>query len=494
MSDPVRFRIDVHLLDSSYHASALDRSGAEWPPHPYRLFCALVSVADEHDPVQDAALTWLEEQPPPTVRVPARSVEAAEPRRAWVPTNAVERKRPGHAVLPGRICGGQPKQWPQRNLAEPMVSFIWPQCPPPGVHAVLQDLLTRIGYFGRASGHALLTAVRVGEEKVAPVGGRWHKWSPASRAAKDVEFLRAPYPGFLTCLRRAHDEGQRAFQQARPHAYQLIGIESADSKDTVVEGPYADLIPFAFPSGMSLDPSLTLKVTSSLRSKVSGILSAAGHDVDQMIAVHGHKPAGDHRRVCAFMALPFVGHRHADGRLRGVGIALPRDLDPAHRKALLAVLLRFGGGLRKLSVPTLSRPIPLSYAGVGDTVQSTLQAVRAERWTTPSIQWTTALPMVLDHFPRRTPNGIETSVATSCVLAGFPEPRSVEVLRRGAYLPGAPELPPDALRRKAGERPLLSRHVRLHFAEPVTGPLILGSKKSYGLGLCVPVAARGGAA
>lgn len=488
------FRIDVHLLDSAYHASALDRSNAEWPPHPFRLFCALVSVADANDPMQDAALTWLEEQPPPTVRVPARSVEAAEPRQAWVPTNAVERKRPGHTLLPGRISGGQPKHWPQRNLAEPMVSFSWPQCPTPSVHAVLQLLLSRVAYLGRASGHAMLNATMVDGEKGATLGDAWREWSPAAREAKSVEFLRTPYPGLLARLRRAHDEGQRAFQQARPHPYQLVGVERDVPKVTVVDGPYADLLTFAFPSGFSLDPALTLAVASSLRSKVSGMLSEAGHDVDAMIAVHGHKPPGDERRVCAFMTMPFVGHRHADGRLRGVGLALPHDLDPAHRKALLAVLLRLGGGLRKLSVPTVSRPVPLSYVGAGDTVQSALKAVRSERWTAASTQWSTALPMVLDHFPKRTPDGIEASVATSCILAGFPEPRSVEVLHRGAYLPGAPDLPPYALRRKSGERPLLSRHVRLRFAEPVAGPVVLGSKKNYGLGLCMPVPARDGTA
>ncbi|MDW4917726.1 type I-U CRISPR-associated protein Csb2 [Streptomyces californicus] len=486
------FRIDVHLLDSSYQASTLDRSAAEWPPHPFRLFCALVSVADANDPVQDAALMWLEEQLPPTVRVPARSVEAAEPRQAWVATNAVERKKPAHAVLPGRIAGGQPKHWPQRNLAEPMVSFIWPQCPSPGIYAVLQLLLSRIGYFGRATGHAQLNATMVDAEQQMPVGDRWREWSPAARGAKHVEFLRAPYQGLLDRLRRAHDEGQRAFQQARPHPYQLVGIEREAPKAKVVDGPYADLLTFAFPSGFSLDPALTLAVASSLRSKVSGMLCAAGHDVDSMIAVHGHKPTGDERGVCAFMAMPFVGHRHADGRLRGVGVALPRDLDPAHRKALLAVLLRLGGGLRKLSVPTVSRPVPVAYVSAGDTVQSALKAVRSERWTTPSTQWSTALPMVLDRFPKRTRDGIEVSVATSCVLAGFPEPRSVEVLHRGAYLPGAPDLPAYALRRKSGERPLLSRHVRLRFSEPVTGPVVLGSKKNYGLGLCVPALAREG--
>ncbi|WP_331753874.1 type I-U CRISPR-associated protein Csb2 [Streptomyces sp. NBC_00826] len=86
------FRIDVHLLDPSYQASTLDRGAAEWPPHPYRVFCGLVSVADPRDPVQDAALQWLEQQPAPTVRVPEHTAEAEAPRGAWVPTNAVEKK------------------------------------------------------------------------------------------------------------------------------------------------------------------------------------------------------------------------------------------------------------------------------------------------------------------------------------------------------------------------------------------------------------------
>ncbi|WP_331732320.1 type I-U CRISPR-associated protein Csb2 (plasmid) [Streptomyces avidinii] len=59
------FRITVHLLDPVYQASTLDRGAAEWPPHPYRVFCGLVSVADPKDPVQDAALQWLEQQPAP---------------------------------------------------------------------------------------------------------------------------------------------------------------------------------------------------------------------------------------------------------------------------------------------------------------------------------------------------------------------------------------------------------------------------------------------
>ncbi|MGW7029151.1 type I-G CRISPR-associated protein Csb2 [Streptomyces xanthophaeus] len=478
--------IDAHLLHPSYRASTLDRTRAEWPPHPYRLFCALVSVADPDDPVHDAALTWLEQQPPPVVRVPARTLEAAEPRQAWVPTNRVEPLKPGHARLPGRANGGKQKAWPQRNLAEPLVSFTWPHCPPPGVHAVIEYLARQVPYLGRAGGHALLSTSATDSEDTEPAGDAWHDWVPTAQETHDTHYLRAPYPGFLSRLRTAHQEIQPAYQQARPHPYRLACTEPEAADAEVVDGPYADFLTFAFPTGMSLDPSLTLKVTASLRAKVSGMLDVAGHDVDAMTAVHGHKQPGDQRRVCAFVTLPFVGHPHADGRLRAVGVALPRDLDPAHRKALLAVLLRLDGGLRKLMVPTVRYPVPLTYLSQGAAELTATKAARAERWTAASTEWSTALPMVLDSFPKRNGEGIEASVAASCVMAGLPEPHSVEVLRQGAFIPGAPDLPGYALRRKPDDRPLPSRHVRVRFPRPVSGPVVLGSKKNFGLGLCLP--------
>lgn len=493
------FRIVVHLLDPAYQASTLDRGAAEWPPHPYRVFCGLVSVADPRDPVQDAALQWLERQPAPTVRVPEHTAEAKSARGAWVPTNAVE-KKPSHGVLPGRTAGGKPKVWPERALAEPTVEFEWPTEPPAGVHTVLEMLARSVPYFGRATGHAFVHAtVLPADEDVAEEGapergvsdeGRWQVWEPAgtgeSRRAA-VQSLRTPYPGLLERLRWAHEQGQSAYQQARPHPYVLRGSVVEDEEPQVVQGPFSDLLSFAFPPGFSLDPALTLKVTGTLRSTVSALLDEAGHDVDAMVAVHGHKSSKDDERgLCAFVAHPFVGHRHADGRLRGVGVALPRDLDPDHREAVLDILLRAEGGLRELNVRAVPQPIPLRYVSAGAAQTKSVRAVRSQHWTRPAREWTTALPMVLDFFPKRNGRGIEASVAASCRLAGLPEPVTVEVLRTGAYKAGAPTLPGHALRRKADERPLPSRHVRLRFAQPVTGPVLLGSKKNYGLGLCLP--------
>jgi CRISPR-associated protein Csb2 len=176
----VAFLLGVHLLEAAYQAASAGRERAEWPPHPARLFCALVSVADPTDPVHDAALTWLENQPPPLVRVPSGALEAASPRAAWVPTNAAvtaKGKTPTHGVLPGRTNGGDPKRWPQRSLRYPELAFLWDAEPPEGVRAVLESLAQAVPYLGRASGPALVRAA------VGPIAGVFDRARDKARDA-----------------------------------------------------------------------------------------------------------------------------------------------------------------------------------------------------------------------------------------------------------------------------------------------------------------------
>ena len=91
----------VELLSGSYDAAEVDdRERAEWPPHPARLFCALVAAART---AQDrAALAWLETLPAPLI-VAAGSPQ--ETRRAgYVVVNALEKKG-GNQTHPGRTNG-----------------------------------------------------------------------------------------------------------------------------------------------------------------------------------------------------------------------------------------------------------------------------------------------------------------------------------------------------------------------------------------------------
>ncbi len=63
------FVLAVSLLTGRYTATTFnDRSTAEWPPHPARLFSGLVAAwadADEPSAAERNALRWLENQPPP---------------------------------------------------------------------------------------------------------------------------------------------------------------------------------------------------------------------------------------------------------------------------------------------------------------------------------------------------------------------------------------------------------------------------------------------
>jgi CRISPR-associated protein Csb2 len=66
------FAIAVELLSGRYTATHFnDRNRPEWPPHPARLFSAMVAAwadNDEPDPAERSALRWLEDQDPPSIR------------------------------------------------------------------------------------------------------------------------------------------------------------------------------------------------------------------------------------------------------------------------------------------------------------------------------------------------------------------------------------------------------------------------------------------
>lgn len=65
------FAIAVELLAGRYTATQFnDRSEPEWPPHPARLYSAMVAAwadSDDPDPAERAALRWLEDQGAPTI-------------------------------------------------------------------------------------------------------------------------------------------------------------------------------------------------------------------------------------------------------------------------------------------------------------------------------------------------------------------------------------------------------------------------------------------
>src|SRR3989304_2852312 len=88
--------IEVELLGGRYAATEHnDRSRAEWPPHPARLFSALVAALHDREPVghpAGEALLWLEQQDAPQLDVDLdvdEGIGRREVRAVFVPVNDV---------------------------------------------------------------------------------------------------------------------------------------------------------------------------------------------------------------------------------------------------------------------------------------------------------------------------------------------------------------------------------------------------------------------
>ncbi len=68
--------LEIELLTGVYRAALPDGSSAEWPPHPERVFSALVQAwADGGcDSQERAALEWIEKQPAHGLRPIRRTI------------------------------------------------------------------------------------------------------------------------------------------------------------------------------------------------------------------------------------------------------------------------------------------------------------------------------------------------------------------------------------------------------------------------------------
>lgn len=454
----------VRLRDGRYDAGGIRADTAEWPPHPARLFCALVASAAEEGHWQ--ALRWLEAAGAPEVWA-ATEYDSVR-RDGFVVTNIVDRKgRSQHRL--GRTNGMRTRF--SAEPTDPEFAFVWPEASPEPdtLHALIR--LTRaVPYLGRTTSPVTLL---VGTEAAEPRAG-WTRFVPTRLGEPAVASLRVPYSGYTERLRDAYRDGRRSWEVARTVPYACPGQPPAPP---VATSPFRELLIFPFerrtvkPAGDSL-----LAVTARLRQAV---IARIGTDVPDQISGHG----ADDRRHLAYLALPHVGHQHADGRILGVAVAVPDDLHSgAYGRLWQAIveppLERLT--LRRDQVLTLERP---------DSVSSSW-GLTPGRWTAAdrggTRSWVTATPLMLDRFPKpaRGDDGVLKGINDSIARAGYPEPREVE-FSPATMLNGAVHRPrPDTIPSNRPRRPMV--HVRVTFDQPVIGPVLVGSMRYFGLGLFVP--------
>lgn len=458
--------ISIELLTGSYDAAEVDdRDRPEWPPHPARLFCALVAAARTDD--DRAALRWLETQPPPVILAAEQVGEAR--RSAYVVVNTLSPKG-GNLTHPGRTNGLRVRT---RALpASPCVTMTWAVAASAEVVRPLDAMARRIPYLGRSTGITLVAAATT-EGPAEPVDDGHVVFEPCDLLDRELS-LRIAYPGLLDELDAQFAADRPAWEVSRYQGYRRVADEP-ESDDPQVPSVYEDVLVFGF-SGLKPQGRLAVRFTEALRSAV---LRSAGRTAPP--ALHGH--GADGRPHVAFLALPDVGHRHADGHLLGMAVVVP-DLPADERKAVLGAVL----GLRHDGHDLIEFTVP----GIGG-VELIYQpghvrpwGASPDRWRQGSRRWATATPIVLDRYPKR-PEQVEAEVRAGLHRVGLPDPVSVEISTQ-PVLPGAVPLRPIDLPRQARGR--LFRHVAVTFDRTVRGPVLVGAGRYLGVGLLAPVKAE----
>ncbi|MDQ1711967.1 MAG: CRISPR-associated protein Csb2 [Frankiaceae bacterium] len=456
----------VRLRDGNYDAAAGDARLGEWPPHPARLFCALVaSAADDADL---DALRWLESAGQPHVLASPSKDAPAVLANGFVVTNAVERGG-GSLTWPGRT-----NKFRSRAAVRPRdgaFAVVWPDADPddPTLGRLVR-LANRVPYVGRSTATAEVTVSVAGPE----LRDGWTEFAPVPYGEPSNGEWRLPYAGYVDDLRNAYESGRRAWEVDRSAPFREGA--TAAPPEPAATSPYELLVwgfsrPVVAPDGRAL-----LEYTSALRRAV---LARVADPVPPMVSGHG----ADGLPHVAFLGLVDVGHDHADGRLLGLAVALPRALTGEDRTRVLRSLLDQAAPFTRLDVGR-------SRLRLERDIDSPRRAQRLERWTRGpdgTDTWATATPLMLDRYVKRDAD-IEVAVADALVTAGHPRPDEVAVSPSAFVHGGVTKVHWGHAVHGRPRRPTV--HVRVRFPAPVVGPVLAGSMRYLGLGLFVPQRGR----
>lgn len=424
------------LLNRVFSADGPHSGSVEWPPHPSRLFSALIAAAKETDMggTADEALRWLERLPLPEIACGDALPSPSFPR--FVPVNWLQGKQGRQKrLLSERFI-------PSAPLSNPLACFCWPSVDE--WPAALAEIARRVARLGTSS-----SLVRAWVDNEQPET----QWSPGEPGI----FLGVPHEGRLDALEVAYAEGVRPpAPKAAPYRRRAPRVAS---------GEWSDMLVYRRADGPSVDATFAIRVAEALRDSLIKSADSMGVLVPE---IHGHAADGSELRSphCAFATLPNVGHRHSDGSILGVCILVP-NLPPGVRWKVLAA----AGGLGKLRFSGIEWRIE-------ECAESSRATLQKSSWQGPSRSWVSALPIQLPVWKEAS-----TIIRNTCRRLGLPEP-SVEACLH-PVLAGSPK-PGDLWRSRRTGRRTLTVHARLRFPVPVAGPLLIGVGRHFGLGLLKP--------
>lgn len=441
-----------YLMGRSYATDFRDDTAPEWPPHPDRLFEAL--VAAHHDKFtedgENSVLRWLETLGAPNVA--AGEMGRGDSVVNFVPTNYNGKSRSPHPDQRGK----QPRSFPVQSPSSPIVHFVWPEAQADeATRERLGRLLARVPSLGRAC-----SLVRMRLSEPSDQHSARAIWAPDPHGG---EVFRVFGEGRLHELETLYDLGQRPSLAPQMR----YGRTRMDAQ--LPESCFGEMIVLRRSEGRGLSIEAALTLTSALRK---ALMKLSEHDPALCAFFSGHGAEAH----CAFAALPFVGHQYADGRLIGVAVILPRTIDTAQRRKVL----RACASIEKINLKDESAFWDVELCGL-DIPQ---RALRPQTWSGPSETWASVTPILLDRFPKKHLS-VEDILSVACERAGVPRPLEIEH-SPFSEIHGVAPVSEFRLLRSKDDKPRWGVHAKFRFKDLVRGPILLGAGRFLGLGLLKP--------
>lgn len=466
--------ISVTLPDHVYHGRA-DGDVPEWPPSPFRLFQALLAGSRTGGRSRDwsdekaNAFRWLERRDAPLIIAP--EVKLSTGYTHFVPNNDGDREFDRQDRLTGK------RVKPQFLDGGATVHYLWPLGE--GTSKSSRDaidLLTRESRHLFALGWGIDVAFANGrllsQEEVHQIEGT--RWRPVFGDTAKADARRVPVAESLDDLESAHEsfsksiDGKLYRPPRKPSVFRKVRYLRESSLPV---RPYAL---FEFPEEVAFRHEHAAIVAAMLRGAACAAAKSDTYEFpggsEVYVAGHAQGRRETPERF-SYLALPTIGHPHADGMIRRALIAEPYAGDGAHAK---------WAELRLWNTPLIDED--------GNERTLLLEPWRNapavwNAYLRASILWSSVTPVILPGHDDRDPKRKAPALFLKAVEQAGIRRAAIEdfQLRRAPSWPGS--LHPRQYRRPSYLKHLPAWHVLLRFKEPITGPLAIGAGRHGGLGI-----------
>ena len=472
--------ISVELLHATFRG---DPSGAsntgrlsqgEWPPSPMRLFAAFVAADGTREncwATEGSELLWFEQLSPPVIYA-----DSAPLHKTLLPRYVVRYRHTGLSKKSNELTCQQEYinrnsalVWPgvRISLRNPHIVYFWDvEISDPSIVIALQRRAARVGYLGASDSPV---RVRVSSNESA-IADKTHAFVPDESGDTVINVAKR---GDLRVLDRFYDEWRKLGASVSRQQFPALGFgfryRSPKLSTPVDRGKVV--------AWMRFDSAVSGRRISAITSlfKQSVLSRFQQFYGEPPRVLHGHGFRGKGYEIARYLALPDVGYPRSKGRIHGTALWMPpgSSLQECERSRIAA------NAVRRLTGPSIN--VLLEPHFEPHTSKDRPIATNSWRWLGQSKEWVTAFPAI--HERRRTPDLNE--IGRWCSNAGLPQPIEVRSSRT-PMVSGAVDLSPIEVNRP--NRPALPySHIWMRFAQDICGPVVVGSGRQRGFGLCVPL-------